>query len=429
MRRLFQYAITGLGCLTLSYAQSVFAGQDLFTVNVTSATTLSILSTKNSTYLNAGIKINSSNYSLTGVGTQCTMNATTGYCLFSANGTTPKVLTYSGTGPSMNITMCLDGASANSCQAMTVSTDVKMPRFLYVVQEALGSPSVAVCALDTKTGYIKSCADAQQSDVLGQGGQGIVLNNKGTIAYITSELTSDPQMFQCAINSLNGVFSSCAKINIASTPVYYPYYGMPGLSSDNSILYLANYDGSNGGVIACPVEGGLVSSACTDTGATGVPNYTMGITLNAAQTKAYIASSYGSPSAVSVCDVAGETMSNCGVNTGDGSVTFQDPAQVAFNPAGTIAYVSDTSSNTVYGCSVTTINASAFQNCFEAAVLGGYINGIVLNKLGTMAYITSSYANDVYQCPIIQSGANAGKFGSCVINSSFDTTVAAALGY
>lgn len=99
------------------------AGGTFFNVTL-SGMELSIHTTvPNHFYPIAGIKINTPGYVLTGIGSQCTP-ASNGYCLFSVSDDMPATMSLSGpieSTKNINITLCLNGRGALSCQNYTLS--------------------------------------------------------------------------------------------------------------------------------------------------------------------------------------------------------------------------------------------------------------------------------------------------------------------
>jgi len=387
----------------------------------------------NQSYPNAGIEINSSSYSLAAVGTECIHSNDTGYCVFSVSDTQPKDISISGTGDTLNLTLCLNGTGkTSSCQNYSVSMVITKPRFAYFNNQ--GSAAVYVCALSQSTGLITSCQDAGFGDLMGSGTLGITLNSTRSTAYITYEDLSTSNMFQCAINPIDGTFNTCSEISIAvigspSNP-YVPEYGMPALSADNSTLYLVDSNGT-GRVLACSIADNVISSECTDTGATNISDLSEGISLIkiGSTTYAYIGNGYTNDT-MTVCTVNGDVFTNCIAKSGGGAISsFDSPILAAFNPAGTIAYISDYDKG-VYGCSTTPNNTAHFDNCFIAwdatsptpLPIDPY--GVSINRKGTMAYI-SGYSSDVYQCPILSNGV----FGTCTTSTAVPTAVTNVLGY
>jgi hypothetical protein len=428
--RVFTYVFLMMAAQCALAEESAF-----FNVVVKGSTLINITTTvPNKTYANAGIKINSPSYSLAGVGTECTQSPTTGYCLFSVSDTASKNISLTGSGDTLSLTLCLDGTgnSSSTCQNYNVSMVTTTPRFAYFTDS--GSTPVHVCTLSATTGLITSCQSAGFDTLLPSAGTGITLNNTSTMAYITWEGTTSPTMYQCAINAVDGTFTSCAQQTIyaqGSGNAYYPYYGMPGLNASNSILYLNDgYNLSAGRVLACKITGNTLSSECTDTGATGLLYEITGITTTqvAGQTYAYIGDGYDNHT-MSVCAVSsdGLTFSGCVQKTGGGTETFAYPMMAVFNASGTMAYISDYD-NGVYACSTTPNNTSKFSNCILAWDGGGlsidYL-GIAIGRNGRMAYV-SGYSSVVAQCPILSTGY----FGTCTqFSSVMSSFVAVALGY
>jgi len=419
MKRLLVKACIGITALAAGISYAKNSGL-MFNVTA-SGPQLSINTTiPNHTYPNAGIKINTPGFSLSGAGTECTM-ASNGYCLFSVSDTQAKTISITGTG-TMSATLCLNGSGPLSCQdynGIKIQTNAK---YAYFTNEA-GSTPVTVCTLNQTTGAIVSCQSAGGgSAIAGIEPEGIVINNTNTIAYI-SPGTDTPHVYQCPINGADGTFGTCTSTTITSPSGYYAYYGFLTLNPANNIIYLANYGGT-ADVFACSVNNGVINGACQSTGITNFNYYVVGLALNKTATTAYIGHGFGSGQGVTVCSVNGPSFSGCVNKTGGGGYTFVSPAGVALNASGNILYIADEEGNTVYGCSTTTQSGASFNSCFPATTQVPDPWAITVNADNTTAYVTN-YGNTVYTCPIVADGT----FGTCTPTTGFHDAVDVALAY
>lgn len=136
-----------------------------------------------------------------------------------------------------------------------------------------------------------------------------------------------------------------------------------------------------------PNTGAITS--CTDV---PVPSFPTDVAFNPAGTFAYVTTP--SNNSVYVCNVNTTTgdFSNCTV-TGD--AFFVNPLAVALSPAGTFAYVGE-SDNFITKCTVSQ-TTGALSNCVFNAVFFSPITGITFNSAGTEAYVGTF---DLVNCPV-----------------------------
>lgn len=401
------------------YSHFIFGAGALFNVNSNNSMLTINTTIPHHTYPNAGIKLNTTGYSLGGQG--CTQ-AKNGYCLFSVSDTEAaniSIINGSTSGKLLEVTLCLNGNGPLSCQNYRNLSITPAAKYAYVTQDIDVAP-VLLCALNPSTGLITTCQNAGGGGALtGTYPQGITLNNAGTMAYLPDYETAS--ILQCPINS-DSTFGTCISTAITSPSGFFSYYGNIVLNPANTIAYIGQYEPTEN-VIACPINDGIISGACTETGATGFSGYPTGIALNSAGTIAYIGEY--STGRVIVCSVDGSSFSNCQHKTGNGSsITFENVGGVALNNSGSTLYVTDYNSGKVYGCSTPANNATYFNSCYVATFSIPDAWGITLNASNTVAYVTN-YDNGVYQCPINADGT----FASCVSTTGLDEPVAIALKY
>jgi DNA-binding beta-propeller fold protein YncE len=260
---------------------------------------------------------------------------------------------------------------------------------------------------------LTTCQDAGGGSILDNiFSQSVILNSANTQAFINSQDFGNINIYQCAIDTNTGLFSSCTAVPITSPANYYSNYGFMALNPSNTLLYAI--DGNNNRVLACPIVAGVLQGTCTDTGTTNIDDSAVGIALNQAGTTAYIGNYDGW---VTTCSVSGAVFSNCTQHLGGGAVNFVRPSGVALNQAETLLYVTDYGPNLVYACT------PSFSNCFVASSAIAVPYGIALNQTNTMAYVTNF--TDTYSCPI----QNDGTFGACVSHNGFNIPIGVALGY
>jgi hypothetical protein len=330
---------------------------------------------------------------------------------------------------SANIALCKGSSCTTASTPLNVSVTTvaapTMPKYLYVT-DTYNIPAISVCTLDGTTGAIVSCQDAGgESTFAGIAIQGIVVNNLGTVAYMSNGngSSSTPYAYQCQINPALHTFSSCSQTTVTTPPGYTPYEGMLGINSTSTLVYLTD---NTSRILACPIVSITISASCVDTGATPISSNVAGVVVNKAGTIAYIGN-YNSPSGVLVCAANGSTFSNCINKTGgtvNGTpVTFQDVGGIALNYKEDTVYITDSGSSNVYGCSTTPSNANTFANCFVANSTNPSFN-VVINATNTVAYL-SNYGTNVYTCPILADGT----FPTCTTTTFAGETVGIALLY
>lgn len=101
--------------------QAVLAANDLFFDISVANNVLSIRTTiPNHFYSSAGIRLNTTDYSLANTGRECSPLAN-GYCIFSLSDVTPASISIAGATGTVSLTLCLNGLGELSCQNYTVT--------------------------------------------------------------------------------------------------------------------------------------------------------------------------------------------------------------------------------------------------------------------------------------------------------------------
>jgi len=122
-RKLKTQTVSFIGIVTaLLYSSSGFAESGLFFNVLASGLNLNIRTTiPGHTYPAAGIKLNTSGYTLADANPGCAMSPN-GYCLFQVSDTVPASINISGPSGLVQFTLCLNGNGPLSCQnySMTV---------------------------------------------------------------------------------------------------------------------------------------------------------------------------------------------------------------------------------------------------------------------------------------------------------------------
>ncbi len=307
--------------------------------------------------------------------------------------------------------------SCNSSDSQSSNNAVLLPKYVYLVNANGG---ILVCNFNSETNTLSSCSNPDLGNSLGVVGlQGITLNSNGDTAYITiNEGTTN--VYQCSIQE-NGTFSSCSSTSITTPTGYRGAYGVPFLNLAEDKIFLPDLFTGTERIIACPVTSNTIGETCSDTGATGLPGSTGGMTLNKAESKAYIAG-YSS-SHVSVCDVSGNTFSNCINKVSDGSIMFSSISDVHLNQEENLLYVVDYGADKVFACSTNETNTTVFESCFIArSALSAW--EISINQGDTLAFL-SNYGDNVHVCPINADGT----FAECTTTNGFVNVPGIALKY
>lgn len=370
--------ISLIGCFLFS--QWSFAATGAFFSLTSSGSSITIRTTvPNHTYPNAGIKVNSTGYTLNTSG--CTPNSN-GYCLFSVSNTSPKTLTISGpTTKKLDIILCLNGKGPLTCQEYTIGEN-----FAYVVNA--GSDSVSLCGVNSSTGQFSNCQSAGATGLVDP--FHIALNATGTFAYITNR--NGNSVSQCTINPVTKLFTSCSATALsANTPD-----GIV-LNRANTLAYISF---TSSQVQYCQINSGTGAlSACTNAVTDGSQNFgtATGMTLNSANTFAYVTGDQGYVSSCAVNASTG-TLSNCKAN----NITSLTNAQsVTLNDAGTLAYLFQ-NNGVIFTCGASPNTGTLTSACnMQTVVTGNGASGaLTLNFFENRAYIVPNNGNAVTVCPV-----------------------------
>ncbi|KTC92098.1 NHL repeat-containing protein [Legionella cincinnatiensis] len=179
-----------------------------------------------------------------------------------------------------------------------------------------GNNTISHCVINQTTGEL-TCPSTTGSGFNGPGG--ITVNPAGTFAYIVNELANN--ISACVIDQSTGNFTSCA--------VYAGDFNHPNritLNPGGNFAYVSNGfgGGSPSEVFLCSIEQSTGGLTCPGTTGSGF-NQPFGITINSANTIAYIANSGNS--AVSLCNITQSTGElSCPGTTGSG---FNNPTGIA----------------------------------------------------------------------------------------------------
>lgn len=403
--------------LILFSAQTCFAGNFSITPSGTLPTTIApgqmvaayyILTNMTST-LRTG-------YSIQGLPQVVTQNTTPPNCgnpiNLAAKASCRLRLDVSGV-VSANFAICKGSSCTMATAPLTISASSTVPipvtKFLYVVSYTYTGPYVYVCTLDSTTHAITTCNDAGQSSVFnGVPLINLAFNSTHTVAYILNSYGSPsvPYVYQCVINPTDGTFNSCTPTSITSPTGFDAYYGSITLNPANTLAYLSDYNNGAGRLLACPIANNVISGTCTNTGAT-VSYYGSGMALNKAGTTAFIGND-GNPIGLTVCSVSGSSFSSCsnisgGTLVGGSSFTFSGLGNVALTYSGNTLYIAENSNSIIYGCPTPSPTNPTLTNCFVASSTITNPWGLTLNAANTEAYVTD-FTNSTYSCAIASDG-------------------------
>jgi len=349
----------------------------------------------NRLYPDAGIFINTPGYSIASLGIACSLYSPTGYCIFGVSSTAPASISlqsnnvikntrfaYIGNYDISQVVQCVvkpDG-SFGTCSAIPALDSMDNDLFNYpsakypmtVAFNPAGTIAyistyyydVIQCNVDSTTGLFSGCTVAYTNGA-SSALESISVNDAGTFAYISPEdgVTS---MIVCAIDAGNLNGSSCT----STTWSTFDYPTNVLFDSAGTHAYVGVWDNLEY-MFLCEV--GMTStpgdlSSCSQVPSTsGEVKGPSGLAFNPSKSIIYVANydfNGTTPTPLSYCAVASSPFT-C-VNTGDNPSIFSEPLNIAVNSAGTFAYVTDNSNETVIGCS---INAStgALSGCVVVA--------------------------------------------------------------
>lgn len=262
------------------------------------------------------------------------------------------------------------------------------------------STTVAVCSLNSN-GTPGTCSTAGSS--FGSPRAIAILNVSGTTYVYVADQTNS-SVSKCSLNT-NGTFNTCTpQAGLSAAPNAFPSANGIAFNLSGTRVYVTNFTASTitAQVTLCSVGTNGDFSGCALTAPTTLTNARY-ITLNAANTKAYIPDS--SNARVNVCDIdtSNGALSNCRAQT-QSSTPFRSPRSVAINPANTFAYVvNQTSTSTISQCPINT--DGTFGTCVTVGSGFSSAEGITLNAAGTIAYITNNTGtNHLSVCPVKADG-------------------------
>ena len=389
-------------------------------------------------YQHAGIEILTPGFTLANPGECLTNESPAGMCTFSVSNTAPTVISITGPTGVADVKLCLDGTGPypqKTCQHYKYTSDSSLPiQHAYVVtssQNNLNQGYVSVCPILNSGASLGPCVP-----FLGDPGvsfvspQGITFNNLGTRAYITNFGTNPASVTTCTADSSTGVLSACSTTSIADIPSGSGVHSIQGnvaIDSSNTYAYVPDFAGTQdpNSIKVYTLDGS--TKALTTVHATVTDNTFNGpnsITFNQAGTLAYIANTTGN--SVAVCDVVTGTLTACTDSTG----VFPSALSVSFNANGQYAYVA-TNNGTTSSVMICTVSGKTLINCadstqtFHFGTTSGPVGNIFMPSSHSFGYVPNADTNTLSICPI---GAN-GILGTCnpVTDPQFITPTGVAL--
>ncbi len=338
----------------------------LFNLSTAGATGLNLVVTTNVTpkkspYYYAGIQ--GLSYSFSG----CTYNAAHTYCQFNVNLTqSPLNLAIQGVSSSASaftVKLCINGRDNGiNCEHHTAS----LPGLAYITNhQSQGLIRVSLCTISSD-GRLSDCQNAGITNMLRP--RQIVLNHKGTLAYIVDDDQNAGAVNACAVNQTTGQLNTgCTESRFAAPR------GIAFTDNEQYAYVPINNQGPNGQILFCKVD--INTGVLNDCEQAYSPvSSPTGIALHTFATKTL----YGSYIYFSSTENATGAVTYCKVNLAvPGGVTdcksalmdLVDPGDleaITLNPAGTYAYLMESPERRILVCSINPSSA-ALQNCTPTA--------------------------------------------------------------
>jgi hypothetical protein len=191
--------------------------------------------------------------------------------------------------------------------------------------------------------------------------------------------------------------SSPGAVNItlclnATGPLSCQSYNIP---SNFHTAYITNYQTSSvtsplqSTVTKCSIASDGTFSSCSSAGATGL-NHPVGITLNPAETKAYITNLWPTginANSVSLCPINSDGNFGSCTDSGAGGI-FNEPTSIAISAFNDFAYITNYGNWTVSKCLINSSNGT-FYSCSSTGSGFRSPQVIVINHTQTFAYVSN----------------------------------------
>lgn len=288
------------------------------------------------------------------------------------------------------------------------TTKVVKPTYA-LITGSIGMPTknalVRKCTVNPTNGKLQDCTNSAPKGFSGT--DGIALNADGTRAFIV--IQGQASVFKCNVDPATGNLSACNSTGASN--LNFPK-GIT-LNRAGTRAFIVNYDDNT--VTGCRVNASTGNFfACSNTGATGT-NHPSDITVNPADTRAYIANNRL------------DTITRCNVDPVSGRFLFcaqtgksatagsSDSYSITLNAAGTRAYIA--TRKTVNQCNVdpATGNFSACKNTGVTNI--NFPMSIALNATGTRVFIANYGNNTITECSV---DPTSGSFSKCANTGATD---------
>jgi hypothetical protein len=226
---------------------------------------------------------------------------------------------------------------------------------LYIQDESLDK--IFKCELNALTEHVVNCVDSGATGIAGATPQQFMFNQSNTKTYIAASVGpggSPASVLICNKNPNTGNIGACVDSGANYTTLNNTKPVYVALNQSESLAYVVTYTtypSGPGYVYKCSVNPntGLLSQ-CTDSGVTNL-NLPVSMTLNTAQTRAYITNSGDGFDNITICSINNSTgdLSDCYVSEAG---PFDYPTTIIFNAAQTLAYIANWQGNSISTCAI-----------------------------------------------------------------------------
>lgn len=281
----------------------------------------------------------------------------------------------------------------------TVDVLVKVAAYAYVSLPGNGSgQTIDLCQVNPVDNTLSGCVDSG-AGISFQGPTTILFNVAGTKAYVeNTELTPPPTV--CDVTA-SGLLTNCQNLGGFTFPSY-THYAF-AFNPSQTLAYGVETPGDT--ITICQIINGLFQN-CIDSGATFVS--VSGMAFNLAGTRAYITDS----NTVVYCDVnsSNGTLTNC-ATTG---IPLSTPEGITINALGTIAYIANAGLNTVVKCAIDQ-TTGALNSCSNTGSGFNFPTKVTLLSQDSFAYVGNNVSGTVSLCQV----SLLGELSGCTTTVSF----------
>lgn len=311
---------------------------------------------QNHTYNDASIRLTSPGYI-----TYCPSSGKyiggTESCRFSVSDTSTANFQILGPTGTVDAVICLNGGLPSVCQQVrfSVAAYAFITNFANSFGTQVGNVSICPVNADRSLGTCSSFNDASF-----YGPIGMAFNSAGTWAYITNFQTnaSVGSISICSVNQTTGMLDSpCTAFPLRSgsraTAI--------SLNRANTLAYIADSGGST--VVICPIiNNGASFGTCTYQSGNFVKPQT--VQLDPRENYIYLGN-FTPDNDMSICPINSDgSLGTCVRSTGDN--TFDVPSGVRFTKLGTVSYSSNQNTSTISICNANLLTG-LLSNCVAAS--------------------------------------------------------------